>query len=134
MRAALIFLWLLGTQVLPNLHLGTHRADHTHDANGFIVSHSDDDELERLHQLAHERSGRPCSHEKPRKQNQLAFDRVPHAAAGLAHHANALLDPPPPITSPVAAPHVETWRHAEPNARVSSTHAARPSARGPPIA
>ena len=134
MRAALIFLWLLGTEVLPGLHLGTHQANHTHAANGTIVSHADDDELERLHQLAHERSGRPCSHRTSRKQNQLAFDRVTHAAAGIAHHATALLDPPPPITSPVAAPHAETWRHAEPVARISSVRTARSSARGPPLA
>jgi hypothetical protein len=134
MRALLIFLWLLGTEVVPNLHLATHVDDHTHEANGTLVSHGNDDELERLHQLAHERSGRPCSHKKQREQNRLAFDRVPHAANGIAHHATALLDPPPPITTPVAVLHAETWRHAEPTERITSAPAARHSARGPPIA
>ena len=139
MRVLFIALWLLGTQVLPNLHLGTHRDDHTHAANGTIVSHGEhDDELERLHRLAHEQSGRPCGHapaKQSRKQNVLAFDRVQlgHAAAGIAHHATALLDPPP-ITTPVAALHAETWCHADPNARESIAHAAPPSARGPPVA
>ncbi|MBA3498830.1 MAG: hypothetical protein M4D80_35570 [Myxococcota bacterium] len=139
MRAVFILLWLLGTEVLPNLHLATHGRDHTHAANGTMISHGDhgdDGELERLHQLAHEQAGRPCSHapKKPRKQDQLAFDRVPHAAAGIAHHATALLDPPPPLTSPVAAPHAETWHHAEPIDRITFAAAARPSARGPPFA
>jgi hypothetical protein len=134
-----IVLWLLGTEVLPNLHLASHQHDHTHAHDGTLVAHDEpddgDDERERLHQLAHEQSGRPCAH-KRRKPNELAFDRAPrgHAAAGISHHATALLDPLPPITTPVASPHVEIWRYAEATDRITSAHAARPSARGPPIA
>lgn len=133
-------LWLLGVEVLPSLHLGTHDSAHTHEVDGTIVSHQDaaEAELERLHQLAHEQSGRPCLHPKPAKpkRDQLAFDRLPtgHTAAGIAHHATALHQPAPPLTAPVAAPHAETWRFEAPNARGSITYAARPSARGPPLA
>lgn len=130
-------LWLLGIEVLPNLHLGTHDGHHTHAVDGTIVVHADDDadaELERLHRLAHRQAGTKCLHGKPRR-DALAFHAPTggHAANGIAHHATALLDPPPPITTPARTPHAETWQSLAPNARDSIAHAARPSARGPPI-
>ena len=132
-------LWLLGIEVLPNVHLGTHDRHHTHAVDGSIVSHDDnDDELERLHELAHRQAGTKCLHTPrgARGDDRLAYHAPAngHAAAGIAHHATALLDPPPPITTPAWSPHAETWRFAEPNARLSIAHAARPSARGPPVA
>ena len=131
-------LWLLGVEVLPNLHLGTHdRHQHTHSADGSIVAHADDAdaELERLHQLAHRQAGTKCLHKKPQR-DRLAYHAPVsgHAAAGIAHHATALLDPPPPITTPASVPHAETGRFAAPTARTAIAHAARPSARGPPVA
>lgn len=132
------FLWLLGVEVLPGLHLGTHDRHHTHAVDGTIVTHAEDDaeaELERLHQLAHRQAGTKCLHRKP-PANRLAYHAAAggHAAAGIAHHATALHAPPPPITQPITSPCAETWLHAAPNARLSIAHAARPSARGPPIA
>lgn len=136
-----LVLWLLGVEVLPGLHLATHEGDHTHAADGTIVAHGHDhdDELARLHALAHAQAGTECLHAGARRpakrRGQLAIDRVPHghAAAGIAHHATALLDPPPPITAPVWAPHAETWCHAAPTTRAPTATTARPSARGPPF-
>jgi hypothetical protein len=36
-------LWLLGVEVLPNLHLAHHHDDHTHAADGTIVASHEDD-------------------------------------------------------------------------------------------
>lgn len=122
-------LWLLGVEVLPNLHLAFHADDHTHDRDGTIVTlghHQDGDEADHHHY--------PPLGDSPSKKRELAFDDAPsgHAAAGIAHRAAALHQPPPPLTAPLALPHVEGWRHAQPNARIASALRARPAARGPP--
>jgi hypothetical protein len=109
-------LWLLAVEVMPALHLASHDDDHTHSIDGTIISHRHDDQ------------------ERKKRSDRLAIDEVPHAAAGIAHHATALHQPPPPITSPVAVPHAETWRFEAPHDRIASAAVARPSARGPPVA
>jgi len=169
-------LWLLGVEVLPNLHLAHHDHHHTHTADGSIVATHDDDadsdsdsdsdadvdvDEHAAHHARHadhdgdidpdidehadhdvqvHEHGRRHDHHKRHHVGehapaQLAFDHVPHghAAAGIAHHAIALHQPLPPITTPVAAPHAETWRHAEPKDRATIASAARPTARGPPV-
>lgn len=133
------FLWLLGIEVLPNLHLGRHDRHHTHAVDGSIVSHATDDadaELERLHELAHRQAGTKCLHKPKQTRDRLAFHApsTGHLAAGIAHRAVALLDPPPPILAPLAVPLAIAWRYAEPSERHVLTHVARPSARGPPMA
>jgi hypothetical protein len=177
-------LWLLGVEVLPNLHLATHHHDHTHTADGSIVlldrheheyehehdhehehgdaehRHADDDDLaalgvahehvdiafvdyyESFDQVEHDAVGDepPASDTRQhgrRVREQLAIDHdIPpgHAALGIAHHAMALHQPPPPLLAPVATPNVETWKHATPNERLTSAERGRPNARGPPVA
>ena len=130
-------LWLLGIEVLPNVHLGTHDRHHAHAVDGTIITHADADaELERVHRLAHRQAGTKCLHGSKPQRDQLAYHAPTggHAANGIAHRATALLDPPPPITTPATAPEPSTWLHTEPHARTSIAHATRPSARGPPIA
>ena len=132
-------LWLLAVEVLPSLHDATHDRSHTHAHDGTIVaSHSDqDDELERLHQLAHKQSGRPCTHERSKPQRDLlAFQHAPsgHDAAGIAHRAIALLDPPAPITAPLAMPIAEPYQHAVPHDVIGHAPIADAIARGPPLA
>jgi hypothetical protein len=114
------FLWLLGIEALPDLHLATHHHDHTHAADGSIVA-DDHDEAE---------------HEDEHGPSQLAFDHLPHhhAASGIAHHATALHQPPPPLLAPIAAPTATTFLHAAPTTRTSIASASRPVARGPPVA
>ena len=121
-----VLLWLLGIEVLPNLHLAFHADDHTHEPDGTIVAHG------------HPHHGEDADHHHARSDGdepQLAFDHVPsgHAAAGIAHRATALRQPPPPVVAPVATPHAELWLHAQPRARIASAAHARPTARGPPV-
>ena len=127
---ATIVAWLLGVEVLPNLHLAFHADDHTHGHGGTILAYH-----QRLaHALAHANGEHHDEPRDARESKELAFDHAPHGhiAGGISHRAIALLDPPPPITTPIALPHADTWQHAAPNERIASTHAARPSARGPP--
>jgi len=128
-------LWLLGVEALPNLHLALHENDHSHATDGTIVGSA---QFEREYAEARAKRGLPPrvlehGHEH-RKRDQLAFDHAPHAANGIAHHATALHQPAPPLTTPVAAPHAEAWRFAEPSDRIDLASAIRPSARAPPVA
>jgi hypothetical protein len=134
-------LWLLGVEALPNLHLAFHTGDHTHAADGTIIADRNEAELERLYLRAHaERGTKPRSlfthhqHGKRKRSDQLAISAPAHghAAAGIAHHATALHQPPPPLLAPVTRPVATTFVHAEPNERVSIAEASRPVARGPP--
>jgi hypothetical protein len=144
-------LWLLGVEVLPNLHLAVHQDDHSHASDGAIVAHAHhefDADYERARRerdaarrhdvTAHHDDGDSHDERDDDKRNrgpsQLAFDDAldGHAAAGIAHHATALHQPAPPITNPLAVPHAETWRYAEPNDRIASARATRSTARGPP--
>lgn len=133
-------LWLLAVEVLPSLHEATHDRHHTHTHDGTIVSQGHDDqdaELDRLHQLAHAQSGRPCTHQRSKPQRDLlAFQHAPsgHDAAGIAHRAAALLDPPPPITTPLAMPIAEPYRHVVANDVIGHAPIATAIARGPPLA
>ena len=113
-------LWLLGVEVLPNLHLATHEADHTHEADGTIVRGS---------------FGGTHSHGgvvHADRDEQLAIDVPAHGAAGIAHRAVALHQPSPPVTEPLAVTVVPRWIEHTPNERLLAADAARPAARGPP--
>ncbi|MEJ7601079.1 MAG: hypothetical protein WKG01_24460 [Kofleriaceae bacterium] len=130
-------LWLLGVEVLPNLHLSSHDADHTHEPDGTIIRvsfssththadgtvHGDHDDRERAR--------------KPRREtrDQLALD-VPssHAASGIAHHALGIHQPPPPVVDPMAVDRL-VWRDPRtPADHALDRTATRPQARGPPVA
>lgn len=137
-------LWLLGVEVLPNLHLAFHEGDHTHAVDGSIVA-TRDAELERLYLRAHaERGTQPRQlfvrhdHGKPKRRDHggRTIDEAPHghAAAGIAHHATALHQPPPPRLAPVTAPIASHVRSFAREARASIVSIARPVARGPPVA
>jgi len=124
-------MWLLGVEVLPNLHLAAHHHDHTHAAGGAIVwslDHDDDHGDAAHHHAADAADADPAS-------DQLAIDHRPadrHQAGGLAHHAAALHQPPPPLLAPVAIERV-AWRiDAAIEGRPYSTGTTRPAARGPP--
>jgi hypothetical protein len=134
-------LWLLGVEVLPNLHLASHADDHTHDATtGAIVrvtfaepAHAHADGTVHVHASLDD-NGAPA---KRRTNGEHAFadDDVPngHAAAGLAHRALALSQPPPPALAPLALPPNE-FALAPVVAHLDSRALARPTARGPPVA
>src|SRR4051812_7563526 len=90
-------LWLLGIEVLPDLHLASHHGDHTHAADGTILTEVDD------HDDHDHDDGDHHDHDDG-DDNQLAIDHPAHAhhqAGGISHHAVALHRPPPPLLAPV---------------------------------
>lgn len=136
--AWMVILWLVGVEVMPNAHLALHdEGTHTHDADGGLVVADDHEALSRLwfehehavtdhHDREHE-AGAPA---------QLAFDHVParqHGAGGLAHHATALHQPPPPIVAPLPIAPAVVWSTRVLAARPTTTVLPAPSARGPPV-
>ena len=130
-------LWLLGVEVLPNVHLATHEADHTHQADGTIVrvsfggTHSHGGGVIHADHDDHD-AGEPDRDRDREQRDQLAIDVPAHGAAGIAHRATALHQPPPPVVAPLPVTRAMLWIEREPNARVDAAHAARPLARGPP--
>jgi hypothetical protein len=143
--ATAILLWLLGVEVLPNLHLAGHDDDHTHTPAGTIVVVTFDDAAPHRHADGSVHAHAPetsdagdagdADHDvpAPRRGDQLAIDTPAHAAAGIAHRALALLQAPPPATAPVEVPRVTWWIDAAPAAAPQSLFVARASARGPPV-
>ncbi len=149
-------LWLLGVEVLPNLHLAFHADDHTHGADGTIVhvvhdEHEHEHEHEHDHHAAHadahhdahadahhdhDHDAAPAGHRPHRERTDgaSALDHAPsaHAAAGVAHHAIALHRPPPPLLEPLPVLRA-AWRlEHEPERSLHDALRARPNARGPP--
>ena|SRR5437867_2531185 len=122
-------LWLLGVEVLPAVHLATHDSHHTHAADGSIVAvdagddHGDheDNDFIGIDQQGHATPITAFDHDVHR-----------HAAGGLAHHAVALQQPAPPLLAPLPVTPPATHLATAICDQVSSTHAARPTARGPP--
>jgi hypothetical protein len=115
------FLWLLGIEALPAIHLAHHDDHHTHDASGAIVDNGD-----------HQHAAQAADSDR-RDLGQLAFDHPiepGHQADGAAHHAVALLQPLVPAIPLVA----RKVTQLVPSQAVISivTIGTQPSARGPP--
>jgi hypothetical protein len=158
LAVATCVLWLLGVEVLPNLHLATHDEHHTHAADGSILGDGDGDgdhdhdhaAIAEDHHHHHDHHGALAA-EAPTVLAELAPDPhapepgdspVPaiehrssgHAAAGIAHHAIALHRPPPPLLEPLSALRTASQIELAPDLQVSHAPLARPNARGPPAA
>ncbi len=130
--ALLCFVWLLGVEVLPNLHLAGHdEKPHTHSVDGTIITVSFD-------AVAHSHDGVVHSHaaKKRTARGVLAIDVAPdsHAAQGLAHHAAALLSSPLPIVDVVRIDRVDTHDEHRETGRAAFAPSATRDARGPPSA
>ncbi|HWU88575.1 MAG TPA: hypothetical protein VN253_14935 [Kofleriaceae bacterium] len=128
-------LWLLGLEVLPNLHLAAHRHDHTHAADGAIVwSHDEDHDHDAAHDHDHD-AAHDHDADAAGDDGQVAIDHRPadrHHAGGIAHHAAALHRPAPPLLAPLEVERA-AWRIcARAEGRPYSTGTSRPTARGPP--
>lgn len=149
---ATALLWIAAIEVLPNLHLAAHRDDHTHASDGSIhaVAHAEPHEhggTRHRHRrpypvppsLREDAPAAPHGHHAPKRTrgpSELAIDVAPsgHAAFGVAHHALATLDPPPPVLSPVSEPVATAWMFTIVTTSVIARPSARPNARGPPRA
>ena len=136
--------WLLGVELLPNLHLGTHDDDHTHTPSGMVVTVTfatpdggEDHATKHDRGVAHDHATVAGSKRQKRtRATQLAIDVAPvgHSATGLAHHALALHAPAPPAYASSAARPIVWELAATPSSRPSEVSVARPQARGPPTA
>ncbi len=118
-------LWLLGTEVLPAVHLAHHDDHHTHGANGAVV---DVDHGDHHHAVA-----KSSAEHRERDLAQLAIDHPVepgHQAGGVAHHAVAVLQAAPPALPPV----IQLEAHVVPTvvALPAIAIGTQPSARGPP--
>ena len=136
-------LWLLGIEVLPNVHLATHDhgKPHQHTASGMVVTVSFD--RDSVH---YDRDSAPHRHDdgsvhahapKPKAKSPigvLAFGVVPdlHVAGGLAHHAVALHAAPAPMVDAIAVDRVATDIILTTTGREALAFAGTASARGPP--
>ncbi|HVK75191.1 MAG TPA: hypothetical protein VM734_17800 [Kofleriaceae bacterium] len=110
-------LWLLGVELVPNLHVGLHAqlaphehgSGHRHDGSGAA-----DGPVIRVHTGAtHAHDGVLHSHPPEATTAPVQLAGAPHARAprppapldhgahSLAHHALALQAPPPAVTHPV---------------------------------
>lgn len=157
LAAVACLLWLLGVEVLPNLHLATHddATPHVHTPGGMIVTVSfgatahrhadgsvhahaepDGDLAEHAEPTADDDEKREERDERDEREAQLAFDTPPdlHVAAGLAHRALALHDPPPPELEPVAPTRHVTLAIALVEDHPGYATPRTASARGPPRA
>ncbi len=127
-------LWLLGVEVLPNLHLAVHADDHTHASDGTITQAGEHRHGDRVHVHGKPASEKKQTKRKQQRRDQLAFDDVElaHDAAGLAHHAIALHQPAPPVLAPLAvdSPSLVVEHPVDGLATSFALH--RPQARGPP--
>jgi hypothetical protein len=136
-------LWLLGIEVLPNLHLASHDAStHEHTPAGTIVTVT-------FGTAAHAHDGTVHSHDaadraaeltrqaaREQHRDELAIDGPvsTHVASGLAHHAVALHAPPPPLLAPLPVVQLVTNVVSLPAGRVDVAFVATADARGPPAA
>ena len=141
-------LWLLGIEVLPNLHLALHERPHTHAPDGTVVivtfdrdaePHRHADGTMHSHDTAGiERSAR-AAHSSPRhraRSGTLAIEQAPdtHVAAGLAHHATALHAAPPPVIDAIAIDRIAIEARFGETGRAIVAVVTTRDARGPPLA
>ena len=131
-------LWLLGVEVLPNLHLAAHHGDHTHAADGTILATAADDDHDHDHDgVDHDDADHDEHDDVDHDDDPPAIDHPPHAhhqGGGVSHHAAALHRPPPPLLAPAHVART-VWRLEAPaDARPRSASIARPTSRGPPAA
>jgi hypothetical protein len=133
-------LWLAGVEVLPAIHEATHgtAAPHVHAPNGMIVTvsfgepthvHADG----TIHTAADEplHPPSPTKRRGPDGRSRVRSD-ASHAA-GLAHHAEALIAAAPPITKPLPVDLRPTLVAIAATAEPIQLDPLAPHARGPPL-
>ncbi|MFN0252180.1 MAG: hypothetical protein ACKV2T_35215 [Kofleriaceae bacterium] len=136
--ALLCFVWLLAVEVLPNVHLHSH-GDHAHEhaADGTVITVSFESSTHRHDGVTHSHADahEPARDTKKKARDILAIDHVPdlHAAAGLAHRALALHEPPPPVLDAIATVRVTSDIIDVATGRETVAFEATADARGPPI-
>lgn len=130
-------LWLLGVEVLPALHEGTHAstAPHQHDAGGMVVTVSFDEPAHRhADGSVHVHEAGVSDRTKLRRTEGVTrlSEDLPHGADGLAHHAAAIHEAAPPVTEPRIVDLRPTIVDLDATAELVSLDPLAANARGPP--
>lgn len=135
--------WLIGIEVLPNLHLASHEAStHEHTTAGMIVTvtfgtatHAHDGSV-HAHDAADRAAELANAAARGQHRDRIAIDDPvsTHVASGLAHHATALHAPPLPPLAPLPAVQLVTNVIVLPVGRACVAFVATADARGPPAA
>jgi hypothetical protein len=127
-------LWLLGVEVLPAVHQGTHAsaAPHRHEAGGMVVTVSFDAPSHRhADGSVHAHHGAaPVKHRRDTK-SRVTGDGA--HADGLAHHATALIAAAPPLTKPLPVDRRPSFVVREQIQILVSSTVPEAAARGPPV-
>lgn len=130
-------LWLLGVEVLPAIHEGTHAstAPHRHDAGGMVVTVSFDEPTHR-HADGSVHAHAAGAHDQAKRRRTEGVTRIsgdlPHGADGLAHHAAAIHEVAPPATEPLPIDLRPTLADLDATAELVSLDPLAANARGPP--
>lgn len=137
LAAIACLLWLLGVEVLPAIHEGTHAASapHRHDVGGMVVTVSFDEPAHRhadgsVHVHA---AGAHGAKKARRTEGVTRLGEDGHRADGLAHHAAAIHAAAPPVTDPARADLPPTILALGATAALVSLDPLAANARGPPI-
>lgn len=142
--ALLCFVWLLGVEVLPSVHLASHAtaSAHEHAPDGTVVTVTFDRDAEpHRHDDGTVHAGHPSdlkvsttTKKKRPPIGVLAFNRVPdlHVASGLAHRALALHGAPLTLVDTIVVDRVATDIIDIARGRDTLAFVATADARGPP--
>ena len=131
-------LWLAGVELLPALHQGFHAgsAPHTHAANGLVLTVSYGGSVHRHADGVEHSHGEPIAKYGPvvpRHDGKSRLEADSDHAAGLAHHALALIAAPPPITQPVPVDRSIVFVEPASVRALASATVPEAAARGPPV-
>lgn len=134
-------LWLLGVEVLPNVHLSKHdETPHTHAANGMVITVSFDRSGESgVHRHAdgslhddHTAASPAKTKKRAPIDTSITAPLDNHAATGLAHRAVALLASPLPVLAIARIDVVATDLVVIEEGRATLAVVTTADARGPP--
>lgn len=125
-----VVLWLVGVELVPNLHLALHDslAAHAHEGDTTVFTphrHADGSEHRVVMRAGHR--------VRTRSAHDLAL-QLEHGAHSLAHHAAALQPAPAPVLIPLPADRRATVAAEIAIVEPSSRVVPRATARGPPAA
>jgi hypothetical protein len=137
-------LWLLGFEVLPNLHLAVHAELAPHDHGAAVTTNADGlrvtvtfgghrhDDGSWHH---HEDDARDVGTTASGEHDGATAPRAPdHGTHSLAHRTLALHAPPPVVTAPLPVTRTLTWIEIARDDAPRSPAAPTAVARGPPVA
>lgn len=124
---AACLLWLVGIEVLPNLHVAFHDrlASHTHVVNGIVFTVT-------YGEAPHVHPDGSIHRPLPPSRDRTAVGSH-HGDGGIAHHAAAIAPVSPPSTQPLPVDRRPTFVVIAIAVSLRSLDPLAASARGPPL-